>query len=155
VVCQSFSSSFWEPSEPSCVDGDGCGNGDETRRGIVSHALPPYHLHRRQRCLQTCQYSFFCICFHLLKRLIYRTAQDADKPAESPVNEVSTTATTTATTERKRPRLDLGSLGTERKRGKSMFGLVLGTLNKAKIEDKERNASEAVCWKNHNKDHLN
>ena len=25
-----------------------------------------------------------------------------------------------------------------------MFGLVLGTLNKAKIEDKERNASEAV-----------
>lgn len=43
---------------------------------------------------------------------------------------------------RKRPRIDLGV--TERKRGKSMFGIVLGTLNKAKIEDKERNASEAV-----------
>jgi hypothetical protein len=43
---------------------------------------------------------------------------------------------------RKRPRIDLG-VG-ERKRGKSMFGIVLGTLNKAKIEDKERNASEAV-----------
>lgn len=52
---------------------------------------------------------------------------------------------------RKRPRLDLSALGgrsdgtRERKRGKSMFGIVLGTLNKAKIEDKERNASEAVC----------
>ncbi|EKM81293.1 hypothetical protein AGABI1DRAFT_84203 [Agaricus bisporus var. burnettii JB137-S8] len=47
---------------------------------------------------------------------------------------------------RKRPRLDLSALdgGRERKRGKSMFGLVLGTLNKAKIEDKERNASEAA-----------
>lgn len=43
---------------------------------------------------------------------------------------------------RKRPRIDLGV--SERKRGKSMFGIVLGTLNKAKIEDKERNASEAV-----------
>ncbi len=49
---------------------------------------------------------------------------------------------------RKRPRLDLSAPvdgNRERKRGKSMFGLVLGTLNKAKIEDKERNASEAVC----------
>jgi hypothetical protein len=27
-----------------------------------------------------------------------------------------------------------------------MFGIVLGTLKKAKIEDKERNASEAVCF---------
>ncbi|KAJ8594252.1 hypothetical protein M405DRAFT_809448 [Rhizopogon salebrosus TDB-379] len=43
---------------------------------------------------------------------------------------------------RKRPRIDLGV--SERKRGKSMFGIVLGTLNKAKIEDKERNASEAA-----------
>ena len=49
-------------------------------------------------------------------------------------------------TERRRPRLNLGGAlgGGDRKRGKSMFGLVLGTLNKAKIEDKERNASEAV-----------
>ena len=53
--------------------------------------------------------------------------------------------------QRKRPRLDLSAVtgGTrERKRGKSMFGLVLGTLNKAKIEDKERNASEAVGSRN-------
>jgi len=56
-----------------------------------------------------------------------------------------------ATEQRKRPRLDLSAItgGTrERKRGKSMFGLVLGTLNKAKIEDKERNASEAVGSRN-------
>jgi len=47
---------------------------------------------------------------------------------------------------KKRPRLDLGAPpeGRERKRGKSMFGLLVGTLNKAKIEDKERNASDAV-----------
>jgi hypothetical protein len=52
-----------------------------------------------------------------------------------------------ATESRKRPRLDLSAAtdgNRERKRGKSMFGIVLGTLNKAKIEDKERNASEAV-----------
>ncbi|KAF9461825.1 hypothetical protein BDZ94DRAFT_1283332 [Collybia nuda] len=47
---------------------------------------------------------------------------------------------------RKRPRLDLSTAAgsRERKRGKSMFGLLVGTLNKAKIEDKERNASEAA-----------
>ena len=32
----------------------------------------------------------------------------------------------------------------ERKRGKTAFGLLLGTLTKAKNEDKERNASDAV-----------
>jgi len=50
---------------------------------------------------------------------------------------------------KKRPRLDLGAApgeGRERKRGKSMFGILLGTLNKAKIEDKERNASDAVSY---------
>lgn len=50
----------------------------------------------------------------------------------------------TATGPKKRPRLDLSD-PRERKRGKSIFGLVLGTLNKAKVEDRERNASEAVC----------
>ncbi|TFK68456.1 hypothetical protein BDN72DRAFT_870936 [Pluteus cervinus] len=46
----------------------------------------------------------------------------------------------------KRPRLDLNAAAgdRERKRGKSMFGLLVGTLNKAKLEDKERNASEAA-----------
>ena len=50
---------------------------------------------------------------------------------------------------KKRPRLDLGAVpggGRERKRGKSMFGILVGTLNKAKIEDKERNASDAVSY---------
>jgi len=47
---------------------------------------------------------------------------------------------------KKRPRLDVSALagGRERKRGKSMFGILVGTLNKAKIEDKERNASDAA-----------
>jgi hypothetical protein len=50
-----------------------------------------------------------------------------------------------ATGNRKRPRLDLsaGFLG-GRKRGKSMFGVLMNTLAKAKVEDKERNASEAA-----------
>lgn len=51
-----------------------------------------------------------------------------------------------AANHKKRPRLDLGGSGPERKRGKTMFGLLVGTLNKAKIEDKERNASEAVSY---------
>jgi hypothetical protein len=47
---------------------------------------------------------------------------------------------------KKRPRLDLTIEHRERKRGKSMFGLLVGTLNKAKTEDEARNASEAVRW---------
>ncbi|KAI1784408.1 hypothetical protein LXA43DRAFT_224415 [Ganoderma leucocontextum] len=45
---------------------------------------------------------------------------------------------------KKRPRLDMAVEPRERKRGKTMFGLVLGTLAKAKNEDKERNASDAA-----------
>ncbi|KAI0262184.1 hypothetical protein BC834DRAFT_925286 [Gloeopeniophorella convolvens] len=45
---------------------------------------------------------------------------------------------------KKRPRLDLTVEPRERKRGKSMFGLLVGTLNKAKNEDEARNASEAA-----------
>ncbi|KAH8996863.1 hypothetical protein EDB92DRAFT_1842383 [Lactarius akahatsu] len=45
---------------------------------------------------------------------------------------------------KKRPRLDLTVEPRERKRGKSMFGLLVGTLNKAKTEDEARNASEAA-----------
>jgi hypothetical protein len=44
---------------------------------------------------------------------------------------------------RKRPKLDL-NVSEGRKRGKSMFGLLVGTLNKAKAEDKMRNATDAV-----------
>lgn len=45
---------------------------------------------------------------------------------------------------KKRPRIDLAVESRERKRGKTMFGLLVGTLKKAQTEDKERNASEAV-----------
>jgi hypothetical protein len=45
---------------------------------------------------------------------------------------------------KKRPRLDMATDSRERKRGKTMFGLLVGTLNKAKNEDKERSNSEAV-----------
>lgn len=47
---------------------------------------------------------------------------------------------------RKRLRIDMDATAdtSVRKRGKSMFGLVLGTLNKAKDEDRARNNSEAA-----------
>jgi hypothetical protein len=57
--------------------------------------------------------------------------------------------------QRSRPKLDLAaalggptgtstSKGGERKKGRSMFGMLVGTLNRAKVEDKERSASEAA-----------
>ena len=54
------------------------------------------------------------------------------------------TTAAAAVAPKKRPRLDLTIESRERKRGKSMFGLLVGTLNKAKNEDEARNASEAV-----------
>ncbi|KAF8622935.1 hypothetical protein AX15_006612 [Amanita polypyramis BW_CC] len=65
-------------------------------------------------------------------------AQDEQRPSVEPPS---------ATTVKKRPRLDLTDAtgdNRDRKRGKSMFGILLGTLNKAKIEDKERSASDAA-----------
>ncbi|KAF9783869.1 hypothetical protein BJ322DRAFT_1007430 [Thelephora terrestris] len=53
-------------------------------------------------------------------------------------------APTAAAATRKRPRLDLTSEPRERKRGKTMFGLLVGTLNKARTEDKQRNATDAA-----------
>lgn len=72
-----------------------------------------------------------------------------NSPEEAQMKPESPQATDEAQPEsRKRPRLDLAAAadngGRERKRGRGMFGLVLGTLNKAKVEDKERNASDAV-----------
>lgn len=52
--------------------------------------------------------------------------------------------TDSAAPTRKRPRIDLTIEPRERKRGKTAFGLLVGTLTKAKSEDQERNASEAV-----------
>jgi hypothetical protein len=68
---------------------------------------------------------------------------DENQMKETPT---SAPAAAVAASTKKRPRLDLSvDPLRERKRGKSIFGIVLGTLNKAKVEDKERNASEAVC----------
>jgi len=75
------------------------------------------------------------------------------KPSADTTNEVSmetstdptiSPALTAAPATRKRPRLDLASEPRERKRGKTMFGLLVGTLNKAKTEDKARSATDAV-----------
>ena len=74
------------------------------------------------------------------------------KPLEDTTNEVqmensestAAPAPAAAPATRKRPRLDLNSEPRERKRGKTMFGLLVGTLNKAKTEDKERSATDAV-----------
>lgn len=82
--------------------------------------------------------------------------QPDSQPHPEQDTQMQDTPTSPAVVSKKRPRLDLTVDARERKRGKSMFGIVLGTLNKAKIEDKERNASEAVrpvpsylCMRNH------
>jgi len=74
------------------------------------------------------------------------TEDPVKSPVESPQDEMQQDApTTTLGGTRKRPRIDLSVETTrERKRGKTMFGLLVGTLNKAKSEDKERGASEAA-----------
>lgn len=63
---------------------------------------------------------------------------------ESKTHEPPTAPAAMSTANKKRPKIDFTVPTGERKRGKSMFGIVLGTLNKAKLEDKERNASEAA-----------
>ncbi|KAJ7207298.1 hypothetical protein B0H12DRAFT_1195654 [Mycena haematopus] len=64
--------------------------------------------------------------------------QQPTVPARAPPTEPAAMASAN----KRRPKLDL-SEPQKRKRG-GMFGLLLGTLNKAKIEDKERSASEAA-----------
>lgn len=56
-----------------------------------------------------------------------------------------TNATEDNLTTRKRPRIEMAaSAQRDRKRGRSMFSLVVGTLNKARNEEGDRNSSEAV-----------
>jgi hypothetical protein len=89
----------------------------------------------------------FLQCYTILK-LSFRSDTRLSETVDAPMHEPPTPTeppTGPGTGNKKRPRLDLNVDPRERKRGKSMFGLVLGTLNKAKREDKERNASEAVC----------
>lgn len=83
--------------------------------------------------------------------MLCRRAQSEEKPQTEAQDEQMhdapappTAPAAMSTTNKKRPRLDLTTDARERKRGKTAFGLLLGTLNKAKNEDKERNASEAV-----------
>ncbi|VDC05676.1 unnamed protein product [Peniophora sp. CBMAI 1063] len=68
------------------------------------------------------------------------------EPTDAPMDAAPADAAPSGPGERRRPRLNLAAAlgGGERKRGKSMFGLVLGTLNKAKDEDKARSASDAA-----------
>ena len=80
---------------------------------------------------------------------LHRPQREAPPPAEAdaPMQD-SPTATAPPAAGGRRPRLNMQMLGMgtgERKRGKSMFGVLVNTLNKAKAEDKERSASEAVC----------
>ena len=86
-----------------------------------------------------------------ITNLIHRRVQSEDKPKPESQDEqmhdepaLPTGPAALSTGNRKRPRLDLATDSRERKRGKTVFGRLLGTLNKAKNEDKERNASEAV-----------
>lgn len=75
--------------------------------------------------------------------------------AEASAHDPRADASSNGRPTRLRPKLDLSSVTDaagsrksatgERRKGKSIFGVVLGTLNRAKIEDKQRMASEAVC----------
>jgi hypothetical protein len=87
------------------------------------------------------------ILWVFLHLFCYRAPQDAGKPQVEESHRTPTEPAAMVAGNKKRPRLDLDAIAggaRERKRGKSMFGILVGTLNKAKIEDKERNASEAV-----------
>ena len=97
--------------------------------------------------------AFVCM---ILTSFFNRHQQEVSPPAgdgDSAMQDVTQTKPTPAQAGNRRPRLDLSVLAGdgvrgERKRGKSMFGVLVNTLNKAKAEDKERNASEAVSKNN-------
>ncbi|OCH91068.1 hypothetical protein OBBRIDRAFT_792682 [Obba rivulosa] len=75
------------------------------------------------------------------------TDADADTPMQDTPTNVAETPTepaAMASKNKKRPRLDMTIETRERKRGKSMFGVIMGTLAKAKEEDRERNKSDAA-----------
>ncbi|KAI6100616.1 hypothetical protein F5141DRAFT_308976 [Pisolithus sp. B1] len=71
-------------------------------------------------------------------------SEPAITPTPAQAHEPPTAPAAMSTLNKKRPKIDLTVQTGERRRGKSMFGIVLGTLNKAKLEDRERNASEAA-----------
>jgi pinin/SDK/memA protein len=82
----------------------------------------------------------------ILYRQVQVSGNDQALDTDATMQDAQTAQATAAAAAapKKRPRLDLTIEPRERKRGKSMFGLLVGTLNKAKTEDEARNASEAV-----------
>jgi hypothetical protein len=80
----------------------------------------------------------------ILYRQIQPPSKDQVLDTDATMQDAAQATTPGAVAPKKRPRLDLTIEPRERKRGKSMFGLLVGTLNKAKTEDEARNASEAV-----------
>ncbi|KAI0628437.1 hypothetical protein C8Q77DRAFT_1148513 [Trametes polyzona] len=74
--------------------------------------------------------------------------RESPAPSQDAAMQVETTPAPEAGAEakntKKRPRIDMAVEPRERKRGRTAFGLLLGTLAKAKNEDKERNSSEAA-----------
>ena len=137
---------------------------EATKAGILSHgptsfgspASPPSLARQIQACQQTSAYTLtFTVKHPLTCVFLNRKPQDMavePKPTIDTTNDVqmetptepSAPTPTVAPATRKRPRLDLASEPRERKRGKTMFGLLVGTLNKAKTEDKQRSATDAV-----------
>jgi hypothetical protein len=104
-----------------------------------------FRVHRplRRKCLQKSMCSLFISTRPVLTQ---SRAEKGNSPIEATDVPKSPTEPAPAVETKKRPRLDVSEIsgGRDRKRGKSMFGILVGTLNKAKIEDKERSASEAV-----------
>jgi hypothetical protein len=74
--------------------------------------------------------------------LLFLRPADHDAPNDAPMVEDAPAKAPA----RKRPKLDLAAAlgGGARGPKRGVMGLLVGTLNKAKIEDKERSASEAV-----------
>jgi hypothetical protein len=104
----------------------------------------PRHVDRRVRQIHVL-FSFKLIHFH---RQVQASGNDQAPETDVAMQDVRPAQATeaAAAAPKKRPRLDLTIEHRERKRGKSMFGLLVGTLNKAKTEDEARNASEAVRY---------
>jgi hypothetical protein len=124
----------------------------ERRASCFSRSLPLANTHKHVDRGVCTMFTFIgrlkmliFLCDSLQNTTDHERVAEMDAPMEEDAPTTDTPAPALAAPqERKRPRLDLNVNARERKRGKSMFGLVLGTLNKAKNEDKARSASEAV-----------
>lgn len=119
------------------------------RSAHSSHGQPPSPpttttTGTHQSCPATCR-SLFTAFFLTLTLTIYNRAPPQDERIDlDTTKQTSEPPAPAPGPPRKRPRLDFNQAAGERKRGKTVFGILVGTLNKAKIEDKERNASDAV-----------